>query len=66
MSVFTYYNGRVEQLQQTLWFKNPKLCTVWLLTEKVADSDSKHMAPEREKQISYINTYMWNLEKWYK
>ena len=20
---------------------------------------------EREKQISYINAYMWNLEKWY-
>ena len=22
--------------------------------------------PEREKQISYINAYMWNLEKWYR
>ena len=22
--------------------------------------------PEREKQISYINTYMWNLERWYR
>ena len=21
---------------------------------------------EREKQISYINAYMWNLEKWYR
>ena len=21
---------------------------------------------EREKPISYINAYMWNLEKWYK
>ena len=21
---------------------------------------------EREKQISYINVYMWNLEKWYR
>ena len=20
---------------------------------------------EREKQISYINTYIWNLERWY-
>ena len=20
---------------------------------------------EREKQISYVNTYIWNLEKWY-
>ena len=22
--------------------------------------------PEREKQISYINAYMWHLEKWYR
>ena len=21
---------------------------------------------EREKQIPYINAYMWNLEKWYR
>ena len=21
---------------------------------------------EREKQISYINAYLWNLEKWYR
>ena len=21
---------------------------------------------EREKQMSYINAYMWNLEKWYR
>ena len=21
---------------------------------------------EREKQMSYINPYMWNLEKWYR
>ena len=21
---------------------------------------------EREKQVSYINAYMWNLEKWYR
>ena len=21
---------------------------------------------EREKQISYINAYMWNLERWYR
>ena len=21
---------------------------------------------QREKQVSYINTYLWNLEKWYR
>ena len=25
---------------------------------------SYRMGSERQKQISYINTYMWNLEKW--
>ena len=24
------------------------------------------MKSEREKQILYINAYMWNLEKWYR
>ena len=24
------------------------------------------MYVEREKQISYVNAYMWNLEKWYR
>ena len=31
--------------------------------ETVVQSDVKS---EREKQISYISTYMWNLEKWYR
>ena len=33
----------------------------WMDLETVIQSKS-----EREKQISYINTYMWNLEKWYR
>ena len=32
----------------------------WMDLETVTDSQVKS---EREKQISYINTYMWNLEK---
>ena len=24
------------------------------------------ISQKEEKQISYINTYMWNLEKWYR
>ena len=31
----------------------------WMDLETVIQS-------EREKQISYINAYMWNLEKWYR
>ena len=35
----------------------------WMDLETVIQSEVKS---EREKQISYINTYMWNLEKWYR
>ena len=28
--------------------------------------DSYRVKSEREKQISYINTYIWNLENWHK
>ena len=35
----------------------------WMDIETVIQSEVKS---EREKQISYINTYMWNLGKWYR
>ena len=30
------------------------------------DHHTEGSKSEREKQISYINAYMWNLEKWYR
>ena len=30
------------------------------------DCHTEWSKSEREKQILYINTYMWNLEKWYR
>ena len=33
---------------------------MWMDLETVIQSEV------REKQILYINTYMWNLEKWYR
>ena len=36
---------------------------MWMDLETVIQSEFKS---EREKQISYISTYMWNLEKWYR
>ena len=30
------------------------------------DCHTEGSKSEREKQISYINSYMWNLEKWYR
>ena len=35
----------------------------WMDLETVIQSEVKS---EREKQISYINAGMWNLEKWYR
>ena len=35
---------------------------IWVDLETVTESEVRS---EREKQISYVNTYMWNLEKWY-
>ena len=34
----------------------------WMNLETVIQSE----VSEREKQISYINAYMWNVEKWYR
>ena len=34
----------------------------WLDLETVIQSE----VSQKEKQISYINTCMWNLEKWYR
>ena len=35
----------------------------WMDLETVIQSEVKS---KREKQISYINTCMWNLERWYR
>ena len=35
---------------------------MWMDLETVIQSE----VSQKEKQISYINTYMWNLEKWYR
>ena len=35
----------------------------WMDLETVIQSE---VMSEREKQISYINACMWNLEKWYR
>ena len=35
----------------------------WMDLEIVINECSK---PEREKQVSCIKVYMWNLEKWYR
>ena len=34
----------------------------WMKLEPVIQNEVSH----KEKQISYVDTYMWNLEKWYR
>ena len=34
---------------------------MWMDLESIIQSEK-----EREKQISYVNAYMWNLAKWYR
>ena len=41
----------------------------WVICRDVdgpKDCHTEWSKPEKENQISYINTYMWNLEKWYR
>ena len=41
----------------------------WVICTDVDGSRDCHTEwskSEREKEISYINVYMWNLEKWYR
>ena len=41
----------------------------WVICRDVdgpRDCHTEWSNSEREKQISYINAYMWNLEKWYR
>ena len=40
------------------------LVVMWMDLESVIQSEVSQS--ERKKQVLYINTYMWNLEKWYK
>ena len=53
------YNGiLLSHKKEWIWVNSVEVdepracCTEWSMSE-------------REKQISYITTYMWNLEKWY-
>ena len=41
----------------------------WVICRDVdgpRDCHTEWSKSEREKEMSYINTYMWNLEKWYR
>ena len=41
-------------------------CAICRAVEGPRDWCKEWSKSEREKQILYINAYMWNLEKWYR
>ena len=43
--------------------KNVPFAEMWIVLDTVIQNEVKS---EREKQITYINAYMWNLEKRYR
>ena len=54
------YNGIL------LSHKKERNCVICRDVDGSRDCHTEWSKSEREKQISYINTYMWNLEKWYR
>ena len=46
-----------------------KMECIWVSSNEVDEPTACYTEwskSEREKQISYINAYMWNLEKWHR
>ena len=58
-----WYIYTMEYYSAIKWNEIGSFVEVWMDLETVTQSE---VTSEREKQISYINAYMWNLEKWYR
>ena len=41
-------------------------CVTWRDVDGPKVCQTECSKSEREKQISYVNVYIWNLEKWYR
>ena len=54
------YNGIL------LSHKKEQKFTICRYVDGTTDCDTEWSKSEREKQISYNITYMWDLEKWYR
>ena len=57
-----WYIYRMEYYSAIKRNKTGSFVEMWMDLESVIQSE----VSQKEKQISYINTYMWNLEKWYR
>ena len=58
-----WYVYTMKYYSDIKWYEIGSFVDMWMDLETVIQSEVK---PEREKQISYVNTYMWNPEKWYR
>ena len=58
-----WYIYTMEYYSAIKWNEIESFVETWMDLETVIQSEVKS---EREKQISYINAYMWNLEEWYR
>ena len=56
------YTHTVEYFSAIKMKESGSFVGIWVDLESVTQSDKS----EREQQMLYINTHMWNLEKWYK
>ena len=59
-AVLHIYNGIL------LSHKKEQNCAICRDMDGPRDCHTEWSKSEREKKISYINAYMWNLEKWYR
>ena len=57
-----WYIYTMEQQSAIKRNETASFVEMWMDLETVIQSE----VSQKEKQISYIHTYMWNLEKWYR
>ena len=58
-----WYIYTMEYYSAIRWIEIESFVESWMELKTVIQSE---VSQKEEKQISYINAYMWNLEKWYR
>ena len=71
VSIYTLTNGAKEMwhiytMEYYSVIKRTKILIIFRDIDEPRDYHTEWSKPEREKQISYINAYICNLEKWYR
>ena len=58
MYIYTYIQWNISHKKEQIWVSSSEVDELKACYTEWSNS-------ERKKQIFYINTYIWNLEKWY-